>query len=42
MILALTTILRSVANYLHSRIPEIIDVIVEDERQLTDEANEVF
>eukprot|EP00980_Cylindrotheca_fusiformis_P016797 scaffold5064_cov121-Cylindrotheca_fusiformis.AAC.11 len=37
-----TTVLDRVANYLQSRIPEIIDVVVEDEWQLTDEANEVF
>jgi hypothetical protein len=36
-----TTVLTRVANYLQSRIPEIIDVIVEDEWQLTNEANEV-
>jgi hypothetical protein len=36
-----TTVLARVANYLQSRIPEIIDVVVEDEWQLTDEANEV-
>jgi hypothetical protein len=37
-----TTVLERVANYLQQRIPEIIDVSVEDEWQLTDEANEVF
>jgi len=37
-----TTVLDRVANYLQQRIPEIIDVSVEDEWQLTDEANEVF
>lgn len=37
-----TTVLERVANYLQQRIPEIIDVTVEDEWQLTDEANEVF
>lgn len=37
-----TTVLDRVANYLQQRIPEIIDVVVEDEWQLTDEANEVF
>lgn len=37
-----TTVLDRVANYLQQRIPEIIDVIVEDEWQLTDEANEAF
>jgi hypothetical protein len=35
-----TTVLVRVASYLQSRIPEIIDVIVEDEYQLTDECNE--
>lgn len=37
-----TTVLERVSNYLQQRIPEIIDVIVEDEWQLTDEANDVF
>ena len=37
-----TTVLDRVANYLQSRIPEIIDVVVEDEWQLSQEANEVF
>jgi hypothetical protein len=37
-----TTVLDRVANYLQSRIPEIIEVTVEDEWQLTDEANDVF
>jgi hypothetical protein len=37
-----TTVLERVANYLQQRIPEIIEVNVEDEWQLTDEANEVF
>jgi hypothetical protein len=37
-----TTVLNRVSNYLQQRIPEIIDVTVEDEWQLTDEANEVF
>ena len=37
-----TTVLDRVGTYLQSRIPEIIDVIVEDEWQLTDEANEDF
>lgn len=37
-----TTVLSRVANYLQSRIPEIIDVVVEDEWQLTNEANEVY
>mmetsp|Transcript_4181 Transcript_4181/g.4681 ORF Transcript_4181/g.4681 Transcript_4181/m.4681 type:complete len:203 (-) Transcript_4181:187-795(-) len=36
-----TTVLNRVSNYLQQRIPEIIDVIVEDEWQLTNEANEV-
>ena len=35
-----STVLARVANYLTQRIPEIIDVIVEDEWQLTTEANE--
>lgn len=35
-----TTVLARVANYLQQRIPEIIDVIVEDEWQLTTEAND--
>lgn len=35
-----TTVLARVANYLQDRIPEIIDVTVEDEWQLTNEANE--
>jgi hypothetical protein len=34
-----TTVLDRVASYLRSRIPEIIDVVVDDEWQLTDEAN---
>lgn len=37
-----TTVLARVANYLQQRIPEIIDVTVEDEWQLTQEANEAF
>jgi hypothetical protein len=37
-----TTVLDRVANYLQQRIPEIIDVQVEDPWQLTDEANEVW
>jgi hypothetical protein len=37
-----TTVLERVANYLRQRIPEIIDVTVDEEWQLTDEANEVF
>jgi hypothetical protein len=35
-----TTVLDRVANFLQQRIPEIIDVVVEDEWQLTTEANE--
>lgn len=35
-----TTVLDRVSNYLMQRIPEIIDVSVEDPYQLTDEANE--
>ncbi|CAB9520561.1 expressed unknown protein [Seminavis robusta] len=37
-----TTVLDRVSNYLIQRIPEIIDVTIEDEWQLTDEANEVW
>ena len=37
-----TTVLERVANYLQQRIPEIVDVTVEDPWQLTDEANEVW
>ncbi|KAL7560091.1 hypothetical protein ACA910_016149 [Epithemia clementina (nom. ined.)] len=37
-----TTVLDRVANYLQQRIPEIVDVTVEDPWQLTDEANEVW
>lgn len=37
-----TTVLDRVANYLQQRIPEIIEVTVEDPWQLTDEANEIF
>lgn len=37
-----TTVLERVANYLQQRIPEIVDVTVEDEWQLTDEANEIW
>ena len=33
------TVLARVAAYLQGRCPEIIDVVVEDEWQLTDEAN---
>lgn len=35
-------VLDRVSNYLMQRIPEIVDVTVEDEWQLTDEANEVW
>jgi hypothetical protein len=35
-------VLDRVGSYLQSRIPEIIDVVIEDEWQLTDEANEAF
>ena len=35
-----TTVLRRVAAYLVGRIPEIIDVTVDDEWQLTQEAND--
>jgi len=34
-----TTVLDRVAAYLQGRCPEIVDVVVEDEWQLTDEAN---
>ena len=37
-----TTVLERIANYLQQRIPEIVDVDVEDPYQLTDEANEVW
>ena len=37
-----STVLDRVSAYLQGRIPEIIDVIVEDEWQLSKEANEVF
>jgi hypothetical protein len=37
-----TTVIDRVANYLQQRIPEIIEVSVEDPWQLTDEANEVW
>ena len=37
-----TTVLDRVTNYLQQRIPEIVDVQVEDPWQLTDEANEVW
>lgn len=36
------TVLDRVTNYLQQRIPEIIDVDVEDPYQLTKEANEVW
>ena len=35
------TVLSRVAAYIQSRIPEVIDVVVEDEWQLTDEANDM-
>lgn len=34
------TVLARVGSYLKGRIPEIVDVVIEDEWQLTDEANE--
>jgi hypothetical protein len=34
-----TTVLNRVSSYLQTRIPELIDVVIEDEWQLTDEAN---
>jgi hypothetical protein len=37
-----STVLERVANYLQQRIPEIVDVAVEDQWQLTDEANDVW
>mmetsp|Transcript_3657 Transcript_3657/g.10061 ORF Transcript_3657/g.10061 Transcript_3657/m.10061 type:complete len:208 (-) Transcript_3657:38-661(-) len=37
-----TTVLSRVSNYLQQRIPEIIEVSVEDPWQLTNEANEVW
>lgn len=37
-----TTVLDRVGNYLQQRVPEIVDVVVEDPWQLTDEANEVW
>ena len=37
-----STVLERVSNYLIQRIPEIVDVDVEDPWQLTDEANEVW
>ncbi len=33
------TVLRRVGAYLMARIPEIVDVVVDDEYELTDEAN---
>ena len=36
------TVLDRVANYLQQRIPEIVDVQIEDPWQLTDEANDVW
>jgi hypothetical protein len=36
-----TTVLNRVANYLQQRIPEIIDVTVDDPWSLTDEANAI-
>ena len=35
-----TTVLQRVGAYLMGRIPEIVDVMVEDEYELTDEAND--
>lgn len=35
------TVLQRVGSYLMSRIPEIVDVVVEDEWELTDEANDL-
>lgn len=37
-----TAVLERVGNYLQQRIPEIVDVQVEDPWQLTDAANEDF
>ena len=37
-----TAVLERVGNYLQQRIPEIVDVTVDDPYQLTDEANEVW
>jgi hypothetical protein len=37
-----STVLERVTNYLQQRIPEIIDVQVEDPWQLTDEANDIW
>ena len=34
------TVLQRVGAYLTGRIPEIVDVVVEDEYELTDEAND--
>ena len=35
------TVLQRVGSYLTARIPEIVDVVVEDEWELTDEANDL-
>ena len=35
------TVLKRVGSYLTARIPEIVDVVVEDEWELTDEANDL-
>ena len=37
-----TTVLDRVSNYLQQRIPEIVEVTVEDPWQLTEEANKEF
>jgi hypothetical protein len=37
-----TAVLERVGNYLTQRIPEIVDVSIEDPWQLTDEANNVW
>jgi len=37
-----TTVLDRISNYLRQRIPEIIEVTVQDPWQLTDEANEIW
>jgi hypothetical protein len=34
-----TTVLARIGSYLRERIPEIVDVVVEDESSLSDEAN---
>ena len=36
-----TTVLDQVGSYIMGRIPEIVDVIVHDEWELTDEANDL-